>query len=245
MCTLRIIYRFTSVVSIPGVPLIDAVSPRDLLSNFIDVFGTATMTVIAENATRSDRDWISSKVTTDILETNYGDDWQTSTFLMAISLCQALPDNQMVYIVDGSFLHTTSARKVMMNGLKLAAYVTGYDDPNKYVNTGVLSDTGTVGGAVIWNASEATRIFCDGEWHYKKTSDTVLCIMSRAKTFKHDSEVFQKLINIPNYSLSNLWHELSLAGHQVICTIPAVSTSSVTSSMAPVTDWSSVIHAKS
>lgn len=242
MSTLRIIYRFNASTSAPGVQVLNSLSARQLLNNFISVFATNSLTIIAENATQSDIDWISSNITTDVIKTNYGDAWQTSTFLLAISLCQTLPDDQIVYIADGSFLHLATARDVMMRGLNIATYVTGYDDPSKYVNTGMISNTGVVGAAAVWNGSEATRVYCDGISHYKKTSETPLCVMSLAKTFKHDLSVFQKLSMIPNYNLSNLWHELSSSGHEVICTIPAVSTIAIISLLAPVIDWVGVIH---
>ncbi len=246
MSNIRIYYCYSSLQTVPGVVSPEWATPRKCFQNFLSVFGSDNVVLLADSTSSEDIQWLQGYIPSSrIHQSFFGDDWQTSTFLQAISLCMQdrLPDDQMIYITNCRFVHLPQARQVLCAGLNIADYITGYDTPVKYVNQSMVASSGTVGGEYVWNNSEISNVFClSDRWHFKSTRDTILCILSTVGSITQDASIFQSIDTNENFrGNSVLWRTLFNKGRRLISALPAVSTLAIVPYLAPTINWGDVM----
>jgi hypothetical protein len=133
-------------------------------------------------------------------------------------------DNDLVYFVEDDYLHLDDAKKVLLEGLEIADYVTLYDNPDKYIDF----KKGGPNHYVVENGEEG-KVFLTKTSHWKVTSSATMTFASNVKTLKEDYKTwsfyttqdylaFQKIAGYPlRYSsdievLKNKFSEVSVTG---------------------------------
>ena len=243
MSNLLVYFCFSTQPPNPGAQVPSWATPRICFQNFISIFGTQNVIVIADSSTSSDLTWLQTKVSqSQIYQTSFGESWIISTFLKAVDLSQAKSDDSIIYITNSNFIHQPNARQILFLGLSIGDYVTGYDAPSKYVNSSSVSSSQTVGGYYVWNRSEVCNVFCPGTYHFMSFRDTVPCVLAKASSFKQDKSVFQTLATSENYRVNSVvWRTLMNKGRRLINALPSVSTSATLPFFAPTVDWQQVL----
>ena len=79
------------------------------------------------------------------------------SFKFALDLALEKPSDTIAYFLEDDYLHVQSALAALREGITIADYVSLYDHPDKYVNTGSTNSRGTAGGAYVTSGGEISR----------------------------------------------------------------------------------------
>lgn len=136
-------------------------------------------------------------------------------------------DDTPVYLVEDDYLHLPDSRKVLLEGLALADYVTLYDAPDKYGN-----------GREAW-----CRVMLTPSSHWKGVISTTGTFASTVGVLKRDLDIWQYFTDgthgtaWDHAAFSNLIGE---KGHSLISPIPGLATHAERAWLAPRVDWERV-----
>ena len=111
---LHTIYRICDLRD--GRTKIDRITKRQCFENFVSVFSTERLTVVADNC-RPDTVAFLSGFTSNIRQTALGN---SGSFLHALDLALHLPDHDSVYLVEDDYLHQAGASAFIAEGLERA-----------------------------------------------------------------------------------------------------------------------------
>lgn len=155
----------------------------------------------------------------------------SGSFLYVLSIVSTLDDNELVYFVEDDYLHLPKARQVLLEGLRVADYVTLYDHPDKYM------DPANGGNPFIENGGEITRVVLTHSTHWKLTNSTTMTFAAKASTIKEDMELWKACCasNIP--ADFRTFTELRNKGRALISPIPGYSTHCEIPWLAPLHNW--------
>ena len=137
------------------------------------------------------------------------------------------PDDMPVYLVEDDYLHLPNSRKVLLEGLALADYVTLYDAPDKYGN-----------GREAW-----CRVMLTPSSHWKGVISTTGTFASTVGVLKRDLDIWTYFTDgthgtaWDHAAFSNLIGE---KGHSLISPIPGLATHAERAWLAPRVDWERV-----
>lgn len=217
-------------------------SKQESFLNFLSVFGTEHLFVIADAVGETTRKFLKSKVpSSQIFYTNFRSG--ASSFLFAARTAQALPDDVNVYFVEDDYLHTDDAKICLLNALEIADYATGYDAPDKYVNAGKANSKGCPGNPNIDMNSEQTRLYVGAVCHFKQTNSTTMTFCCKARTVKQDFPIFLKYCqNHFPYDYQMFRELITMRERILVSTVPAKSAHCESAHLAPLVDWESVIR---
>lgn len=243
---LHVFYRFSDgSQSAPDGTQVSKAKPayvtkRNCLVNFLAAFGLDNLVVVADNVKTETMQWLISIVGRDrLVETRYGNG--AHTFLHAANMAAQLHDDAAVYLVEDDFVHTHDAKRILLEGLDIGDYVTGYDHKDKYINTGEVYK-GAVGNPLISENSEETRVHLTKSCHWKETNSTVLTFLTRAKAVKQDFEVYKKFCSGLYPFDHQIFRELiTVKNRKLVSTIPGKCTHGETAYLSPLVDWPSVM----
>ena len=214
------------------------INKKSCFLNFYKVFSCEDIYIIADNVSDETYEWLLKQILDDskIFRTNIGHG--AGSFNVALSIALNLDDDSSVYFVEDDYLHLENSDKIIQEGLEIADYVTLYDHPDKYVNTGDCINN-CVGNPFIKDKSEITRVYLTKSIHWKLTNSTTMTFAAKVKTLKkdidilrmftcdsfpHDFQMFQELINKNQRKL--------------ISSIPGFCTHGETAYLSPLIDWS-------
>lgn len=243
---LHVFYRFSDECqSAPdGTQIAKArpayVTKRNCLINFLAAFGLDNLIVIADNVKTETVQWLTSVVGQDrIHETRYGSG--AHTFLHAANMAAQLDDDAAVYFVEDDFVHTHDAKRILLEGLHIGDYVTGYDHRDKYIDAGVVSG-GAIGNPLISQSSEQTRVYLTKSSHWKQTNSTVMTYLAKARLIKQDLSIYDKYCHT-GYPFDFQMHRELIIDRQrkLVSSIPGCVTHGETVYLSPIVDWASVM----
>ena len=146
------------------------------------------------------------------------------------------PDDCFIYFVEDDYVHLPNSKKILMEGLKKASYVSLYDHLDKYMNPSM--------NPYIKRGEEQTRIFITNSTHWKYTNSTCMTFAARVKTLKKDLDIFLKYSkNIKIPADFKIFNTLIKNRHRsLISPIPGYATHGETKFMSPFRDWARAIH---
>ena len=124
------IYRISD--SNNGATFIEGITKRHCFCNFVKVFGTSDLTVIADNVSEQTVEFIKS-FTSDIHTTSLGN---SKSLVYALDMAIGNDDNDIVYFVEDDYLHLEGSEQLIEEGIERADYVSLYDHPDKYITGG-------------------------------------------------------------------------------------------------------------
>ena len=246
--SLYVFYRLSDAAqpSLDGRPSLKSkptyVNNRSCLLNFISVFGKARLLVLADRVCDATHGWLQGLLPSNsIVRTEHGNG--ADTFLHAVRLAADLPSDATVLFCKDDYLYTPDAKRVLLEGLDLADYVTLYDNPDKYCSAGSRMG-GVIGNPLVTDSSEITRVFISDSSHWKLTNSTTMSFTTTVDYVKADAPIYNL------YCSAGYPHDYELFRHLVtqrqrrlISPIPARSTHGETVYLAPLIDWEAVTQA--
>ena len=207
---LHIIYRICDLRD--GRTKIAEISKRACFENFAAVFGAEGLTVVADNCGRETIDYIKA-VTPRIHQTSLGN---SGSFLYALKLALALPDQAAVYLVEDDYLHHSGGTEFIAQGLEKADYVSLYDHPDKYADPSP--------NPLVKSGAEQTRVILTRSTHWKQTNSTTMTFAARVSTLRQDAAVMEKYCQNPVPADFHMFCDLLKKGRTLITPIPGRAT---------------------
>lgn len=157
-------------------------------------------------------------------------------FRIAIETALELPDDEVVYLVEDDYWHLDHSRRILLEGIERADYVTLYDAPDKYVparfgGNPFIEDDGADPSKVILTKSSHWRLTNSTTCTFATTVRTLredfyiwksFCFATPEQTHPHDFQCFLKLRE---------------NGRTLISPLPSLSTHCEPNWAAPLIDW--------
>jgi hypothetical protein len=230
---LRILYRYSDSHNNKGRP--PYFSKKTCFESFIRTFHGHDIYVIADNISEETYQYLCGRLSAGrIVRTSLHN---SKSFLYAVGTAiKSFVDNDLVYFVEDDYLHTKDAPRVLIEGLSIADYVSGYDHPDKYMNA---LDGGP--NPFISDGGEVTRVMLTSSRHWKVTNSCCMTFAARVKTLKEDVAVYEAFCQATIPEDFQMWVTLFNRGRKLISCIPAVSTHCETKWLAPLVEWNTVM----
>ena len=242
-CYYRISDNFQKTITDDGTNIIKKkpsyITKENCLKNFIDNFGNKDITIIADNVGEKLMKTIKSFIPQEqIIITSYGHG--AGSFRKSLELSLSLPDNKYVYYVEDDYLHKNNSKEILLEGLRIADYVSLYDHPDKYINANEIKDN-CQGNPKIVDNSEETRVYLTDTTHWKQTNSTTMTFATNIKTLKEDYiEILKYCSGTFPYDYYMFRDLIDNKKRKLITSIPGYSTHGETYFLSPLTNWESI-----
>ena len=156
-----------------------------------------------------------------------------------------LDDTEYVYFVEDDYIHLPGSRRVLLEGLERANYVTLYNHPDKYIPA-------SKGGnpLIADDGAEATKVFVTASSYWMLTNSTTMTFATQVKTLREDLDVWERHTS-GTYPLDmQIFLNLRNKGRSLIQPIPTKSTHALPDWAAhlygtPYDSWEEVLHESS
>ncbi|MFT3844275.1 MAG: hypothetical protein QM725_04425 [Lacibacter sp.] len=172
------IYRISNAGKQPKIKL-DFATKEFCIENFIGVFGSKNLWILADNCTGDLIEYLQSK-SLNIVETSTGN---SKGMFHAISFAiKNFNEDDFVYFIEDDYIHIDGAADVLLSGLKIADYITLYDNVDyygDYNNNSSLSPYSKKGG-------QFCRLFVTDKIHFRSAWSTTMTFAAKVSTLKED-----------------------------------------------------------
>ena len=226
---MKILYRISDGGYKKNKP--NYVTKRDCFLHFLKIFHGYDIFVFADNISQETYDFLAERISTDkIIKTSLNNG---HSFIYAYQYALTKFDNEeKIYFAEDDYIYTEEAPRIIEEGLSLSDYSSGYDHPDKYINT-------NEGGPnpFINNGGELTRVMVTKSRHWKYTNSCCMTFASKIKTLKEDYFVFRKHCATGYPYDFRIFEELRKKGRKLASCIPAVSTHGETEWLSKFVDW--------
>ena len=233
------------------------------LKNAVAEFGAGNMHVIADNCGLQTLDFIRSFTKNGIIleETSLGN--SASFIYMIDKIIQTHSLDDFVYLLEDDYLHLPNSRKILLEGLEIADYVTLYDHPDKYV----LDGNG--GNPFNYRQLQGTKVYLTANSHWRECNSTTMTFCCKVKTLRDDYKIWKKYTKYSTPQDFNAFCELTQSGfkdlfcfmlrfkkktafilfcnqfrrkkmRRLISAVPARATHTELLFLAPVTNWNEI-----
>jgi len=183
--------------------------------NFVDVFDTKGLIVIADNCKDSTINMLKDNGGEDIRITSLGN---SGSMKYAYEICFTEFNNEdIVYFSEDDYLFLPEPEKYIMEGLEIADYCSLYDHLDKYINHGQ--------NPFIRNGGEVTKVVLTKSTHWKFPNSICPTFATKVKTLKEDKEIHYKY-NFIGKITDSFKTTLALieSGRKIITPIPGRAT---------------------
>lgn len=206
------------------------INNENCLQNATKTFNQVEWLVIADNTSVLTDEMI-FKYQSNINKVSIGHG--AGTFNLALTEALKYNDNEIVYFLENDYIHKPDSLKILLEGFKLGAdYVSLYDHPDKYMNTG--------GNPYVEFGGEITRVMLSESCHWKLTNSTTMTFASKVKTLREDEEILRKWTNTSHPHDFQMFLELRDKNRSLITPIPGYSTHGETAWLSPLTNWNDI-----
>lgn len=175
--TLHIFYRLSNKGE--NKDKISNVNNKNCLENFLKEFPAKCIEIIADNVENETMNWLESLNLKRIHHTSLGN---SGSFWFTYKLALLLPKEDYVYFVENDYIHKPNSMMVLLEGLKIADYVTLYDHPDKYMD-GI--------NPRVKNGGEKSKVFLTNSSHWKITNSTTMTFASKVALLQKDQFLFR------------------------------------------------------
>lgn len=212
-------------------PKLNVATKKNCLENFLSVFSRAAdILILADCVSPSTLEWIHELLHTfelphiHILQSQFRSG--ASNFLFAASIVKQLelPEDHPVYFVEDDYIHTIDACKVILEGLQIADYCTGYNHPDKFMPH-------------MYPYGENSRVMLTKSTHWKTTKSTTMTFATKAGIVTRDFDVYYKYCHTGYPYDHEMFLELGTAGRTLASAIPGVSTHTEIMWLGPLLSW--------
>ncbi|MBT8339274.1 MAG: hypothetical protein HKP58_11870 [Desulfatitalea sp.] len=207
---LNIIYRICDQRD--GRTKIEQVTKRDCFLNFVDVFGTQNLQVVADNTRQETLDFI-ARFTDRVQTTRLGN---SGSFMHALDLALALDDAQAVYLIEDDYLHHAHGPRYIAEGLALADYVSLYDHADKYLSRSP--------NPLVTDGGENTKVRLSPSTHWKYTNSTTMTFAVKVATLRADQAAFRQYCTGATPGDYFIFRKLAETGRTIISPLPGRAT---------------------
>jgi len=194
-----------------GRTKIDTITKQQCFLNFIEVFGTQELMVVADNTRSATIDFL-RRFVPKIHETALGN---SDSFLYALDLALDLPEEAAVYLVEDDYLHQADGEVLIWEGLDLAEYVSLYDHPDKYMDPSP--------NPLVKQGGEVTQVLLTRSSHWKRTNSTTMTFAARVRTLRQDADVMRRYCRTPIPQDFFMFGELLKQGRRLVTPLPGRS----------------------
>ena len=195
-----------------GGTKIPQVTKRQCFLNFVEIFGTDNLIIVADNCRNETIDFL-SRFTANIEKTSLGN---SGSFLFAMDLALQFKDDQKVYLVEDDYLHHPGGPRFLLEGLQRADYVSLYDHADKYLQRSP--------NPLVSAGGENTKVILTASSHWKFTNSTTMTFAVRTGTLKADQDIFRSHCSRNSPADYYLFRQLAQKGRTLITPIPGRST---------------------
>lgn len=162
-----------------------------------------------------------------IIDTNNGN---AGSFRFALEYAiKNLDDEEIVYFVEGDYIHDRGANDMLNEGYRLvdvvADYVTLYAHPDKEMEEGIKPE----------------YIFRSKSAYWRSCDSTTMTFSSRVKTLKEDKPIFDKWTSGVHPNDHQMFLELRSKERILISPMPGYSTHGETNWLSPFKNWETIL----
>jgi hypothetical protein len=207
------------------------VTKRGCFLHFLKIFKKFDIYVIADNVSDNTYDFLKEHIdSTKIIRTSLHN---AGSFIFCLEYAiNHFDDNEKVYFAEDDYIYTEEAPNIIEEGLEIAPYSTGYDHPDKYIDSNQEG-----GNPFVKNGGELTRVILSKNRHWKVTNSCCMTFASTVKFLKQDYNIF-KIHCSTDYPYDfNIFCDLYKKGRRLVSCIPAVSTHGETQWLSKFIDW--------
>lgn len=172
-----------------------------------------------QNTQRSEKSWARQSITTPItiVRTNKGS--SAASFREVLTVALGFDDDEVVYFVEDDYAHLWDSRRVLLEGIERADYVTLYNHPDKYL------PASRGGNPLIGDdAAEATKVFVTDNSYWMMTNSTTMTFATTVKIIREDKDVWFKFTDGSYPHDMQIFLELREKGRTLVQPIPTKST---------------------
>jgi len=154
--------------------------------NAIKEFDAENIHVIADNCEPQTLQFIRSFAEQGITmeETSLGN--SVSFLYMIDKIINTHKADDSVYLLEDDYLHLPGSKKVILEGLEIADYVTLYDHPDKYK----LEANG--GNPFNYRQLQKTRLYLTASTHWRECSSTTMTFSCKVRSLIDDYKIWKK-----------------------------------------------------
>ncbi len=165
-------------------PRPEGFSKRKCLHNFLEVFGTDGVHVVADCVKSDTEEWLGSMGVT-VHPTSFGNGAAAFIHAIDLALRTSRSEDEAIYLLEDDYLHLPGSRQILEEGLEFGDYATLYDHPDKYM-------AGPRANKLVRGRSEATRLYRSASTHWKITNSTPLTFATRLHCLRADYSVYTR-----------------------------------------------------
>jgi len=227
---MKIIYRISDGGHPKNKPYY--VTKRGVFLHFIKIFREYDIYIVADNVTDDTLIFL-SKYSNNILRTNFGNG--AGSFIYAVEFAINTFSNnpeEDIYFAEDDYIYTKNAPKIIKEGLTIADYSSGYDHPDKYINT---SEGGP--NPFIKEGGEETRVILSKNSHWKITNSCCMTFATKVKTLKEDINIYKTHCTGTYPRDFYIFLDLKKKNRKLVSSIPSVSTHGETAHLAHFINW--------
>lgn len=142
-------------------------------------------------------------------------------------------ENEKVYFAEDDYVYRLGANYIIEDGLNISDYSSGYDNPDKYMNS-------NEGGPnpFIEDGGEITRVLLTNYCHWKLTNSFCMTFATRVKTIKEDYTILLKYCQCKDPGDFGFFSQVrDEKNRKLVSCIPSVSTHGEIMLLAPFINW--------
>jgi len=223
---MRTIYRISETGYTKVKP--EYVNNENCLKNFVNVFGSQNLDIIADNCGEATLRMIAKYAHPSRVQ-NVSIGHGAGTFNLALDQALEGEDNEIVYFLENDYLHKPDSYEVLLQGIEIgASFVSLYDHPDKYVD-GV--------NPYVYDGGEETKVFLSKSCHWKFTNSTTMTFAAKVGTLKKYESTLRKHTSTTHPHDFDMWIDLRNQGASLITPLPGYSTHGETAWLCPLTNW--------
>lgn len=225
---LTIYYR----ISDAGYPKIKPpyISNENCLKNAVSQFPVSenSWVVIADNCSESTIAMIKKYIPeSSIIRCQVGNG--AGTFRLALSMALKMPKESFVYFLENDYLHKPNSKKILMEGLQVAPYVSLYDHPGHYEKLeGLTADV------------DSTLVLQTKTCYWKLAHSTTMTFATNVSSLLRSREVIERWTLTKHPYDCEMFIDLKKSDNYLITPMPSYSTHGETEFLPPMIDWESV-----
>ena len=187
---------------------------RKVFENFLKVFGTSEVHVIADRVRPETAEWLRARCNdVEVTDIGNGGDSACWAFKRALERCTS---GDLIYFCEDDYWHRDGAETILQEGLTIAHYATLYDHPDKYM----LGINPLIRG----HPGEVALVRRTPSVHWKYTNSTTLTFATHYDVLRQDLDILNKHCGDGKSHDFQLFCELLGRGRGLVSPMPGYST---------------------
>ena len=208
------------------------VTKKGIFLHFIKIFKNHEIYVVADNVIDETYNFLCENMdNSKIFRTKLSN---AGAFMYALNYAiKNFNDDDIIYFAEDDYVYSENAPKIIIEGLQVGHYSSGYDHPDKYLNH-------NEGGPnpYVKDGGEITRVKITQNRHWKITNSCCMTFAVKLKTVKEDYNIIYKYCKGKHPYDFEMFLELrKINKRDVVSCIPAVSTHGEIALLSPFIDW--------